>query len=121
MVDSPCNAKRFMAHLNLKQKQQHRLGIKCLVNVTPAVTFILVLSTNRKMLYFTTAILRCDCNLIYQLLIELEYKIVSRGTVCEFMRHPLVAKCGKTTHELSIGVLGLLSSALLFPRFPTDH
>lgn len=82
MVDSPCNAKRFMAHLNLKRKQQqHRLGIKCLVNVTPAVTFILVLSTNRKMLYSTTAILSCDCNLIDQLLIEPEYKIVSIGKV----------------------------------------
>lgn len=37
--------------LNLKQKQQqHHLGIKCLVNVTPAVTFILVLFTSCKML-----------------------------------------------------------------------
>lgn len=102
---------KYFLNLKRKQKQLH-LALNCLVNVTSAVTFI-QLSTSCKMLY-STAVLRWEAgNRIYQLLIEAEYKVITKGTVSDCVKRPLVATGGKT-HTSSVSVFCVFSQMFFY-------
>lgn len=81
---------------NLKKiQQQHCLGIKCQINVTPAVTFILILSTSSKMLYSTTAI---EARMVIWFISYWlsDNPIFYQYEQFELLKHPLVQSVGKS-------------------------